>query len=237
MQHLLSRSTSGWWFVAVAIIIATLPSGGHPPDGPQETLRQLQDQARRIATARSDAQVRDLASRYRRPAPAVSRIVAAAERAADQHGLPASLLLAMAETESGLDPAARSRYGAIGLMQIVPRHHPKVVQAVGGRDQLWDAEVSVAAGATILADYVAQSGNLNDALDRYSGGALDYARRVLERKLLLDLLAADAARPHEAAIGWTARTRQPPAAVRHGPLTPAPVEAAALRRSVAARDG
>ena len=42
------------------------------------------------------------------------------EAAAARHGVPASLLEAVARAESGFDPRAVSRAGAVGLMQLMP---------------------------------------------------------------------------------------------------------------------
>jgi soluble lytic murein transglycosylase-like protein len=41
-------------------------------------------------------------------------------RAAQRHGVPPDLALAIARTESGFDPHAISRTGAMGLMQLMP---------------------------------------------------------------------------------------------------------------------
>ena len=92
----------------------------------------------------------------------------------------------MAETESSMNPAARSRYGALGLLQVVPRHHPLLVRDFGGKTQLLDGETSIAVGARILADYLARSGDLDRALARYSGGSRRYAERIRARMAALD---------------------------------------------------
>lgn len=41
------------------------------------------------------------------------------------YGLPADLLGRMAHRESSFRPNATSPAGAVGLMQIIPKHHPK----------------------------------------------------------------------------------------------------------------
>src|SRR5574343_1754137 len=53
-----------------------------------------------------------------RPVPAGLRGLL--EATARRHGLPPSLLAAVAATESGFDPRARSPRGAVGLMQLMP---------------------------------------------------------------------------------------------------------------------
>jgi len=47
-------------------------------------------------------------------------LIAAINAAADQYEVPRSLARAVAQQESGLDPNARSKAGAIGIMQLMP---------------------------------------------------------------------------------------------------------------------
>ncbi len=46
--------------------------------------------------------------------------------AESRYGLPRNILARMAQQESSYNPAAKSRAGAVGLMQIVPKWHPTV---------------------------------------------------------------------------------------------------------------
>ena len=69
--------------------------------------------------------------------------------------------------DPGLDPAAVSPVGAVGLMQVMPIH-------AGGwgcdSDDLTDPDVSICHGARILAHYLKETGgNLDRALLRYNG--------------------------------------------------------------------
>lgn len=48
------------------------------------------------------------------------------QRAEYTHGVPRHLLARMAKQESNYDPNARSAAGALGIMQIVPKWHPRV---------------------------------------------------------------------------------------------------------------
>ena len=79
-------------------------------------------------------------------------------------------------------------------MQIVPRHHPDVMAAIGGAHRLEDPESNIEAGARILAAYIERSGSLDRGLARYSGGARLYADKVRARQLELERIGVQAAR-------------------------------------------
>jgi len=71
----------------------------------------------------------------------------------------------------------KNSYGAMGLMQVVPRFHPEKIKA---GETLLDPDVNVRVGAQILNEYLRwHEGELNAALKRYSGVARNYARDVL----------------------------------------------------------
>lgn len=182
--------------LAIALTVAsTAVPAGHPDQSPMT--RQFEQERAlvlRTAAAVEDARVTYIAKRYRREPAQVRRVVHATQRAAHRHDLPVSLLLAIVETESSFDAKARSSYGARGLMQVVPRHHPEVMAAIGGAHRLEDAESNVEAGARILSAYVKRSGSLERGLARYSGGARKYAAKVKARQQQLERVGAVAAR-------------------------------------------
>lgn len=180
--------------VVLAIASTSVPAG--IPDESAATLRleRERDLVIRTAAVVESARIAHIAQRYRQAPEHVRRVVRATESAASRHGLPAALLLAMVETESSFNAAARSGYGARGLMQVVPRHHPAVVAAIGGAHRLDDPEANVEAGARILASYVERSGSLEKGLARYSGGATKYAAKVLSRQRELERVGAHASR-------------------------------------------
>ena len=91
-------------------------------------------------------------------------------RAANTHGLPETLLLAIARGESAFDPLARSSANAYGLMQIL---WPGTAQHLGieNRDQLFDPCTNVDAGARYLRELLGRyQGNLHRALAAYNYG-------------------------------------------------------------------
>lgn len=173
---------------------ATVPAG--IPDDSEPTRQWVlsRDVALRSAAAVEQARVDALASRYRRPPEQIRSIVRAAERVGRRYALPPELILAIVETESGFDPAARSGYGARGLMQVVPRHHPTTIAAIGGAHRLHDVEAGIDAGARILAAYLERSPSPAQALRRYSGNASRYADKVFRRQRSIEQLSIQATR-------------------------------------------
>ena len=98
--------------------------------------------------------------------------------AARRYAISPLLLLAVIAVESSFDRFAVSVVGAKGLMQVLPSQHQDLVHRTS---DLTDARTNVRIGSAILHDYIrASDGNLEDALDRYSGGAKGYAGRVAD---------------------------------------------------------
>ena len=91
-------------------------------------------------------------------------------RAAGNHGLPESVLLAVARGESNFDAGARSSAGAYGLMQI---RWPLTARHLGIErlSQLLDPCVNVDAGARYLKELIKRyQGDLHYALAAYNYG-------------------------------------------------------------------
>ncbi|MBT5330506.1 MAG: transglycosylase SLT domain-containing protein, partial [Porticoccaceae bacterium] len=93
--------------------------------------------------------------------------------------LDPDLVMSLIEIESGFDPYAVSRSGALGLMQVM-----SFWKAELGRpeDNLTDIATNLRYGCAILAYYLEmESGDLEPALARYNGshGQSWYSDRVL----------------------------------------------------------
>jgi soluble lytic murein transglycosylase-like protein len=94
------------------------------------------------------------------------RITHAAIVASANYGVSVSLILAVMATESGFNPNAKSRSGAIGLMQVVPYWHRKEIK---GRD-LYNIKTAVDVGTQIIQHKLLEAkGSENIALARYCG--------------------------------------------------------------------
>jgi soluble lytic murein transglycosylase-like protein len=111
-------------------------------------------------------------------------------RTSQDQGLSPDLVAAVIWQESGGDPQAVSRSGAVGLMQVMPRDGVAAsFQCVNGpcfsgrppSDQLRDPEFNVQYGTRMLARLFERHGDLREALKAY--GPMDrgysYADRVL----------------------------------------------------------
>lgn len=97
-------------------------------------------------------------------------------------GLPLDLAVAVARAESGFNPAAKSRAGATGVMQVRPDVHRDLLAFRFGAPEAWslvDPEKAVLAGCFLLAGYLREEGTVERALSRYLGAPdSSYAERV-----------------------------------------------------------
>jgi len=95
---------------------------------------------------------------------------------ANKHGLPPDLIAALIWQESGGNPTAYSRSGAVGLMQVMPRdglaasfmcQNGPCFSTRPTIEELKDPEFNVAYGTKMLAGLVRRSGSLREALRSY----------------------------------------------------------------------
>lgn len=123
-------------------------------------------------------------------------------QAGQYYRLPPTLLIAVARTESQLNPAAvnvnRDGSRDVGLMQINSRWWP-ALQAIGIRpERLYEPCVSIWVGAWLLADAVAAHGYSWDAIGAYNAGdrrtpAASERRASYARRVALNLAGQPAA--------------------------------------------
>jgi len=110
------------------------------------------------------------------------RIGAAFVVASVRFPVPLDLAVGVARAESGFDPAALSRAGATGVMQVMPDLHHDLLALRFGAPEEWslvDPEKAVLAGSFLLAGYLGREKTVQGALSRYLG-AFDevYQERV-----------------------------------------------------------
>lgn len=137
-----------------------------------------------------------LAQKYRQPLNVVSQAVSAAYVYGEKHAISPLLLLAIMEQESSFRVTARSAYGAVGLMQVVPRFHLEKLKTDDPDKELASPASNVRVGSAIVAEYLdKERGNLPRALARYSGKATSYHEKVARNQRKLEALLANAASP------------------------------------------
>ncbi|MEB0022689.1 lytic transglycosylase domain-containing protein [Actimicrobium sp. CCI2.3] len=108
------------------------------------------------------------------------------EEAAQRYNVNPAMLVAIARTESSMNPNAinRNRNGSydLGLMQINSRWFPLLRQYGIGEQQLRDPCTSIHVGAWILSQNMQRLGNSWDAVGAYNSSQpaqrAAYARRV-----------------------------------------------------------
>jgi soluble lytic murein transglycosylase len=99
---------------------------------------------------------------------------AAIAAGAARENLPVALVFGIVHQESGFDPAAKSRSGARGLMQLMPGTGREVARKLGlpfSTARLADPDFSIRLGTTYFRQTLAQfDGRLELALAGYNGG-------------------------------------------------------------------
>lgn len=90
--------------------------------------------------------------------------------AAHRFGIPDAWIWAVMRAESNGDPAAISRVGAIGLMQIMPGTWADLTPRHGLGNNPWDVRSNIHAGAAYLRAMFDRYGDLTAALAAYNAG-------------------------------------------------------------------
>lgn len=104
---------------------------------------------------------------YTRDQVKADRIASAIVTEGNKHSISPSLLVGVLLTENPwLDPRAKSKVGARGLMQVMPFHSGK--WGCGSHD-LFDIESNICHGVHILEQNLKHEHNLNSALLAYNG--------------------------------------------------------------------
>jgi soluble lytic murein transglycosylase-like protein len=128
-----------------------------------------------------------LAKRYKVSQAITFDLVQMAHSSGHQIGLDPLLIIAVMAVESRFNPIAESVAGAKGLMQIIPKYHLDKFREFGGEKYaVFDPETNILVGTRILKDYLAQTGSLDSALQRYVGASdpedVPYIEKVMTEK-------------------------------------------------------
>jgi soluble lytic murein transglycosylase-like protein len=88
-------------------------------------------------------------------------------QASVKHKLKMSIICAVIQEESHWDPCAVSKSGALGLMQIMPKHHYKEKN----REDLFTSGINIDIGARVFKNYYTQTGfDFHKAIRYYNAG-------------------------------------------------------------------
>ena len=137
-----------------------------------------------VRSKRSRKLVAHIQDRFKVSAAKAAAIVAEADRQAARHGLDTEVILAVIAIESTFKERAVSRFGARGLMQIMPKYHPEKIRRIGGVHALFEPRKNIATGSQILGDYLQLSrGNIRHALLRYNGSLKNPRSRYADKVL------------------------------------------------------
>lgn len=90
--------------------------------------------------------------------------------AARRFSIPETWIWAVMRVESNGDPAAVSRAGAMGLMQVMPGTWAGLTARYGLGDNPWEARANIHAGAAYLREMVDRYRDLPTALAAYNAG-------------------------------------------------------------------
>lgn len=105
-----------------------------------------------------------------RPADLPSQIAESMVEAAQRFRLPTTLITAVINAESGGEPRAVSRSGALGLMQVMPATWAYLTKRYGLGDDPFDARANILAGAAYLREMLDRFGDAGTALAAYNAG-------------------------------------------------------------------
>ena len=146
--------------------------------------------------AAMNALSQQLAAEFRADPVQVASWAQEATRQAQARGIEPTLALAVIAVESGFHATARSKVGAVGLMQVILHYHPDAVKEVGGAQKAAAPMGNIAVGVSVLDEVYKLSqkrgGGWPLALGYYNGSSNDpkraYANKVLKEKARIEAM-------------------------------------------------
>lgn len=111
------------------------------------------------------------------------KIIKEAYNVGGKRGIDPEILIGITAVESGFNPKAKNRSGAIGLTQALPRAHPEKIKRVkksGG--SMYDIHTNLDVGAEIYGELLDKyNGNTTLALQAYNGSVKDKKRKYSKK--------------------------------------------------------
>jgi len=106
----------------------------------------------------------------------------------EKHNIDPLLVLSIVGVESTYNPFAKSKSGAIGLTQVMPRYHRSKISEIKKQDlDLFSIKGNITVGIQIIKEYISLAdGNVKRALQMYNGSTKDkkqsYSNKVLKKR-------------------------------------------------------
>lgn len=119
--------------------------------------------------------------RYRVLTEALEPVFATAQDVGRELHIDPLLIIAVIGVESGFNPFSQSGFGALGLMQVVPRFHQDKLPGEGA--SFLDPVTNVQVGARVLKESIRRSGGLEQGLQQFGGALGDASRRYAAKVL------------------------------------------------------
>ncbi len=119
--------------------------------------------------------------RYKVSTEALEPVFATAQHVGRELHIDPLLIIAVIGVESGFNPFSQSGFGALGLMQVVPRFHQDKLPGEGGA--FLDPVTNVRVGARVLKESIRRSGGLEEGLQQFGGAVGDAGRRYAAKVL------------------------------------------------------
>jgi soluble lytic murein transglycosylase-like protein len=165
----LAVSAVGGWVHRATADDATLPEATVPAAdvrGMEQTLDQVQGEltVAKLQLERATAII-GFSGKYGIPADLASNIY----DMSSSEGVDPVLAFRLVRVESGFDPRAKSRAGAIGLTQVLPST-ARLYEPGLSLEQLYEPATNLRLGFRYLHDLMARYGTLNHALVAYNSG-------------------------------------------------------------------
>ena len=115
---------------------------------------------------------------------------AALVRYSNENGIPLSLAVGVAQTESAFNPGAYSNKAACGPMQVVYDIHKALLNSINikTKEELFTPDRGVQAGCYLLGRYLKAEGSVTGGLKRYYGAlSPNYINKVLSNRHAFEL--------------------------------------------------
>lgn len=141
------------------------------------------NQTKKTLTSKQSDLASAVTEKYNVNKTSAEKIIKEAYNVGAKRGIDPEILIGITAVESGFNPKAKNRSGAIGLTQALPRAHPEKIKRVknnGG--SMYDIHTNLDVGAEIYGELLDKyNGNTILALQAYNGSVKDKKKRYSKK--------------------------------------------------------